>query len=203
MDQMRQWLHETLPEQVNFDIWWRADLDRRLEGEWDILRAYGLTDSQQSSDELFSAMIAGQHVSTDPINHPGDVALRKTALRKFLRTQYGRDANIRFREADLPNQPLLQSYLDIQVGLNSLVSHRDKGSEASRNVRVLLQDGNRVHGSGTAAVQSTAAGLLLNYGRTAELRNVIVEGAPGQGNQRSRSIFARSTAPVCLAGIQI
>jgi hypothetical protein len=185
MDQMRRWLKEMLPENVDFDVWWRADIDRRLEGEWDLKRSYGLTDSQQSSEALLNAMISGQHIASDVVADVPAVSLRRNAIRKFLRTQYDRDANIKFREADLPSQPLLQSYLDIYAEINSLAPNTERRSSA-------ISRAFRAYNSPDAATlraarrkgnedQPTAARYLLHYGRAPELRNTVVEGAPGQG----------------------
>src|SRR5207302_2010920 len=115
-DLMQAWLLERLPNDVEADVWWREDLDRRLESQWELKRQYGLT-SGHSGEALLHAMVIGEVITHPDLPVEATAPVRFTALRKFIRSQFERDSTIRFREADLPTQPLLQNYLDIGARL--------------------------------------------------------------------------------------
>src|SRR5215471_3924322 len=84
-DLMLAWLVERIPVEV--DVWWRDDLDRRIEPLWELKRVSGLLEAPRNSDSLLRAMVSGQLNVTQSSVTPSAGA-RITAIQKFLGTQF-------------------------------------------------------------------------------------------------------------------
>lgn len=171
-DKMRSWLSELLPNTVEIDVWWRDDLDRRLDSNWELKRTYGLISSTVSADTLLAGMTADETITSS----------RFLTVRKFIRTQYDRDALIRFREADLPAQPLLQCYLDIGATPH-ITAEAERRRFAMFRTKLKYTPVDSSHGDGYYYGMRPYAGasLLLQLAGTNELIRTVIEGAPGQG----------------------
>jgi hypothetical protein len=181
-DKMLAWLAKRIPIEV--DVWWRDDIDRRLEPLWELKRVYGLLEYPHASDSMLRAMVGGQLRA--PRSKATQAAnFRVTAIQKFLSSQFDRDSVIRFKEADLPRQPLLQSYLDIGADVEvQNQSFRNFLAHNSRSLRRVPGGGNaRAHIGAWIDRQGhyAAAALLLQLGGNSQLKNTVIEGAPGQG----------------------
>jgi hypothetical protein len=170
-DKMRVWLAKQIPANVEIDVFWRDDLDRRVDSNWELKRTYALTSSTASADSLLVGMTGEQTTS----------GTRFLTIRKFIKGQYDRDASIRFREADLPNQPLLANYLDIGAQPHLNASEQQRFTASRRNLRYTPVDVTRHNNNYGYFRQNTGASLLLQLAGTQDLIRTVIEGAPGQG----------------------
>lgn len=169
-DKMLAWLSERMPDSMEVDVWWRDDLDRSIDPQWEIKRTFALTSSGSSIEALLAGMTAVSSVQSS----------RFLTVSKFLKSQYDRDAEIKFREADLPNQPLLSSYLDVEAELAFDEAGARKFFKYSQRLKRPQSDPGRPRYYYDSR-QYTGASLLLQLAGTQELTRIVIEGAPGQG----------------------
>jgi hypothetical protein len=178
---MRAWLAERVPDGVETNIWWRGEVDRRLDGQWSIKRSYGLVDSAAEGEHLLDAMLAGYKLAGAIQGRRTPESRRRTTIRKFLAAQFDKEANIRFREADLPLQPLLSSYLDIRAEFTAIASAKDQRLAVSQVARRISSNASRRTAGVRTSNQVRAAEVVLFYQNIEPLQNLVIEGAPGQG----------------------
>ncbi len=167
IDQVQKAIDE-LP--IPADCWWRDDLNRRLEGAFDVKLSY--PELLTGPDLLRILAAHGQD---------NDAELRRQrAIKAYLVEQYLGDREVRFRQADLANE-LLKFFIDVPA--TPLV----EGKEA-QHVRRFISELNYKEETPVEVRQERpdplthgAAGLLL-YGEFQKLAPYgVIEGAPGQG----------------------
>ncbi|WP_441238289.1 NACHT domain-containing protein [Bradyrhizobium sp. 930_D9_N1_4] len=165
-----------LREQVGIPVhcWFRDDLNRLLDGQWDIKLRYS---EVLSGHDFFRILVESA---------PRDQHERRiNALRAFLADQYEEDVQVKFKQVELQNK-----LLDLFIDLPFRVTFRTKDKGAIYSDYRSAHDSTRVFFDDTSAVltnqeddddTSGTASLLLGDWGQARLRQVVVEGAPGQG----------------------
>jgi NACHT domain-containing protein len=147
---------------------WRDDLNRRLDDSWNIKWSY---------PEILTGPDILRHIIESGLSQ--DAERRTSAIRAFVRDQYDRDAEVRFKQVELQNR-LLDLFIDVPVDLREASKGRYVRNRDAAVMRAIA------HGQGSPpgrAQEETvgAATLLLHPLAQSYLRRVVVEGAPGQG----------------------
>ncbi|MFE3742068.1 NACHT domain-containing protein [Streptomyces sp. NPDC059134] len=193
-DRVQEWLDAEMP--IPAQVWWRDDLDRRLDGNTDIKRTYGLLRDVSGLAELLGLR------DPDMTEH-AFIKLAKrdpqvSVLMKYMAHQYKRDRVVKFKQAELEPQ-LLDVFIDVPLGLGP----DEKPVYSSNHLAVALggdrltspalqmwsglvsddvshafMTSNRTSGRPTASVLLSRA--MVRDGAPARER-VVIEGAPGQG----------------------
>ncbi len=151
-------------------VWWRDDLNRRLDGNWDIKLRYSEVLSGHDFFRLLLESIAGE-----------DHERRMNALRAFLAEQYSEDAEVKFKQVELSTK-LLDLFIDLPFRLN-LRSRVVDRIRINFPCRTVYTNSNMVMITNSSEEQDThgTATLLLSEFSDECLRQVVIEGAPGQG----------------------
>lgn len=194
-DRVQSWLDERMP--IPSQVWWRDDLDRRLDSQTEIKRTYGFIRDLTGLAELLGLRNQGD----DP-NSFIKVArkdARVSALLKYMMHQYERDRVVKFKQAELEPQ-LLDVFIDVPLALNGMErspSIRYYQSRRTRNavrnsatldkwsglispeVSTAFMTSNR--SSGPAAASVLLAEELPSHQAAPSESRVVLEGAPGQG----------------------
>ncbi len=147
---------------------WRADLDRRLEGQWDLKWSY---PELMTGTDLIRALVEGR------LSEAGE--RRARALKAFLADQHRKDREVRFKQVDLRND-LLDVFIDVPARVQR--QHDDDSIELAAWVRRLARQDMDVDELYVSPFRSYGAGsLLLDPWVQGRALKVVVEGAPGQG----------------------
>ncbi len=153
----------TIPSQC----WWREDLARRLDAYPEIKWSY---PSLLSSGELLRYLLESGLTE--------DVDRRISAIRSFLRDQFQKEKEVRFKQVELQNQ-LLDLFIDVPLEL------RSGPRKATRRLEWELQQfQGEDDGPENLSEEKPlygAAGVFLNGNFQERLNKVVLEGAPGQG----------------------
>lgn len=174
------------------DSWWREDLNRRLDSAWDLKWAY---PELMTGPDLIRAMIESRLSD--------DKERRTTAIKAFIRDQYGIDEEVRFKQVELQNK-LLELFIDVPVAARKIrddgpssaafniyqtVAHeiamrnpstKDLGPDSSHPIPDAFMHGSFFTRS-NEKVNVGAATLLLHPLVQKDLPRIVIEGAPGQG----------------------
>lgn len=181
-------LNALLAEKLHLpsQCWWRDDINRRLDTAWDL--KWTFPDIMTGPDFLRAVIESGISEHRER---------RSSAIRAFLRAQYDRDEEVRFKQVELQNK-LLDLFIDVPITL--------RDHQADQRTQLMF----RVVAAGAAArwtadpedpeaeYQSSlfdspihwqshteeglgAATLLLSAPMQRHMPHVVVEGAPGQG----------------------
>jgi hypothetical protein len=175
---------------------WRDDLNRRLEDAWDIKWSY---------PDLWSGLDAIHALVEERLSD--DKSRRASAIRTFLRFQYDRDEDVRFRQVELRSK-LLDLFVDVPARPANAGSNTDRAlnhlqinriaawiSQAPRVAAELPSGSNYVEPpqseiptsvydpeSGYSSSDAiNGASLLLHEFTATNFPRIVVEGAPGQG----------------------
>jgi hypothetical protein len=175
IDQMQDLLSEKLD--LPAVCWWRDDLERRLDDAWDIKWAY--PDVLTGSDFLRAVCEMGLKQ---------DMARRESALRAFLRDQYNRDSQVKFRQIDLQNG-LLDLFVDVPIAAGQGMDRSTAPDAFEKAVAEVRADEIRA-----AQAAAENAGVPAEYGHnevgtasfllsrlSCTFEWVVLEGGPGQG----------------------
>jgi hypothetical protein len=195
-DRVQSWLdeHIAIPSQV----WWRDDIDRRLDGETEIKRTYGLLRDVSGLAELLGVVSPGT-------NEHDTLRIAKTdsrvsALLKYLRHQYKRDRIVKFKQTEL-EPDLLDVFVDVpssaqrpELAFNIVNARLGEGSDSSSTADsamdmwkgILTPQAQSMIASRRRRMGSPAALLLLSdvfFSFDDDVSDVrlVLEGAPGQG----------------------
>ncbi|WP_157281312.1 NACHT domain-containing NTPase [Pelomonas sp. Root1237] len=151
---------------------WRDDLNRRLDGNWDIKLRYPETLIGQDFLRLF-------------IDTQKSELLRKreNAIRAFLAHQYREDEEVKFKQVELQNK-----LLDLFVDLPFLLQLKRSTGQAIAD-GAIIPFRIRTHTNGDLLLEedpsddknSGTATLLLGDYLGSVLEQAVIEGAPGQG----------------------
>lgn len=164
--------------------YWRDDLNRRLDVNWDLKWVY---PELMTGPDLIRAII--ESGLSDQQQRRAD------AIRRFVRDQYESDKQVRFKQVELQNN-LLDLFIDVpisrehlntrkqQVFYGSLVravaagtitvgSTQENGdSSEDQVVEAEFDSGDQVLGAAT---------ILLHRMTQQQMHHLVLEGAPGQG----------------------
>ncbi|MFE3853619.1 NACHT domain-containing protein [Streptomyces griseorubiginosus] len=212
MDKVQKHLDEVMP--VNASCWWRDDLDRRLDVNYDLKLKYpSLLSGADIIRILWEATGSGQ-----------DQQRRSNALAAYFADQSERDSKVRFKQADLSPSPIFDLFIDVPAiprrgtekevkrsashyrqSVMSALRARGQGEEAflfEFEDDIFEEPSYHLVRSGTnhfrrAGHSVGAASLLLSHAFGASASKVVLEGAPGQG----KSTFAQYIAQVQRARI--
>jgi hypothetical protein len=88
---------------VTSDCWWRDDINRRLDGDWDLKWSY--PEVMRGPDLLRAILESGLSEHKER---------RESALRAFLRQQFSLDEEVRFNQVELQSK-LLDLFIDVPV----------------------------------------------------------------------------------------
>lgn len=165
IDQVQAELDRILP--IASQCLWRDDLDRRVEGNWDIKWSY---PDLMTGTDLIRGLIEGR------LSESGEQ--RSRVVRAFLADQYRKDREVRFRQIDLTND-LLDVFIDVPARL------QPKPDDASRllgqRLRHLARDETMEFDGFNNQPSYGAGSLLLDPWIQEHAQRLVVEGAPGQG----------------------
>jgi hypothetical protein len=165
-----------LKEEIGIPIhcWFRDELNRLLDGNWDIKLRY---PEVLSGHDFFRILLE---------SGPRDEHERRVnALRAFLADQYEEDVQVKFKQVELQNK-----LLDLFIDLPFRVTFRTKEKGVIYSDYRSVHDSARLYFDDNSAVltsqdddddTSGTATLLLGEWGQKRLRQVVVEGAPGQG----------------------
>jgi hypothetical protein len=104
---------------IPVQCWWRDDINRRLDGQWNIKLRYPEIMSGHDFFRLFIETTAGQ-----------DQERRMNALRAFLSDQYDEDVDVKFKQVELHTK-LLDLFIDLPFRLSFSADDADFASTAS------------------------------------------------------------------------
>ena len=153
--------------------WWRDDINRRLDGNWDIKLRYPEVLSGQDFFRLLLETTRGEEAER-----------RLNTLRAFLADQYNEDVEVKFKQVELQNR-LLDLFVDLPFRISIRLQKRDHRPWATIpfDVRVTRDNPGTVviDDANETAAQTGTAGLLLSEFAADQLKQIVVEGAPGQG----------------------
>lgn len=169
MDRTQSYVNEVLP--IPALIWWRADIDARLNDAYDVMWR-------------FSEVLNGHDVLRRLVDDSlGEQARRRRlAVENYLVHQYEEDQYVKFKQADLQSSALLSLFVDVPMGLGPM-----QGGELLRETRrshaleVIKSVARDCDYPPRGVIEVGGATLLAHaYGQRYFTRAVI-EGAPGQG----------------------
>jgi hypothetical protein len=155
---------------IPIQVWWRDDINRRLDGNWDIKLRYSEVLSGQDFFRLLLETTAGQEHER-----------RMNALRAFLAEQYTEDTEVKFKQVELHTR-LLDLFIDLPFRLNMRTNKLDLPFEINIPARVFFDESKlaTITNDHEEGLEGTAT-LLLSEFADKYLNQVVVEGAPGQG----------------------
>ncbi|MET8182599.1 hypothetical protein [Streptomyces sp. NPDC005336] len=207
MDKVQAHLDKVMP--ISATCWWRDDLDRRLDGNYDLKLKYpSLLSGTDMIRLLWEATGNGQ-----------DQQRRSNALSAYFADQNDRDSKVRFKQADLSPSPIFDLFIDVPAIPRRVTEKESKRDvvEYRRSIMSILKtqgageeellyefqaaslDGSGSDlmsldmGNGIRARHSVgAASLLLSHAFGSSASRIVLEGAPGQG----KSTFAQYIAQV-------
>ncbi len=156
----------------NLDVpaqcWWRDDINRRLDDSWNIKWSY---------PEILSGPDILRFIIQNGLGE--DAERRTSALRTYLRDQFERDLQVRFKQVEIQNW-LLDLFIDVPVNL--------RAAYASRSVRRhdtgILHFISRSEDTDSSVPSEESLGmatLLLHPMCQENISRVVIEGGPGQG----------------------
>lgn len=197
-DRLQGWLDENMP--LPAQVWWRDDIDRRLDGEREIKRTYGLLRDVVGLAELLELGQRSEANDREFIRIARSDR-RVSALTKYLAHQYRRDRVVKFKQAELEPQ-LLDVFIDVPLTFspemgNTNLFHRlaptldvesiqsDSRATMDKWQGLLSVSVHRAFTTSNRAEGLPAASVLLSENLSTNdnstLQRFVLEGAPGQG----------------------
>jgi hypothetical protein len=200
-DRVQDWLNKNIS--IPTQVWWRDDIDRRLDPETEIKRTYGLLRDISGLAELLG-------VTTPKMDEHENLRTAKTdprvsALMKYMRCQYLRDRVLKFKQTELEPE-LLDVFVDVPaegvrfqgafveissgiVRLTSPASQRPNDSTMQKWKGLLSRHAQTILASRRPSTGLSTASLLLggqfitneNEPEISQDIRMVIEGAPGQG----------------------
>ncbi|GAB2931402.1 hypothetical protein GCM10027047_29750 [Rhodococcus aerolatus] len=205
VDRVQSFLDETL--ELPATCWWREDLDRRLDVNFDLKMRY-------------PALLNGPDVLRQLWMGRGGPAAerRNNALRSYFAAQHKLDETVRFKQAELLPSPLFDLYVDVPAEPVLKGSSSARSSVLSDFIGVLNRQARQRGGDdevGPAIMRSRARFRLSRGGQAASVSTlglpfelgasellldtefseaqplVVLEGAPGQGKSTLAQFMAQ------------
>ncbi|RKF48316.1 NACHT domain-containing NTPase [Paraburkholderia fungorum] len=152
--------------------WWRDDINRRLDGCWDIKLRY----PQVLTGTDFLRLLLETQLGANQQR-------RLTAITAFLADQYEEDTDVKFKQVELQNK-LLDLFVDLPFDVrirSTLESLSDLFVDPSLPLTVSRIDSKNFELSSARDASVGTATLLLRTFHSSALGQIVVEGAPGQG----------------------
>ncbi|MFF3758386.1 NACHT domain-containing protein [Streptomyces sp. NPDC002185] len=203
-DRVQNWLDENIS--IPAQVWWRDDIDRRLDGEVEIKRCYGLLRDVNGLAELLGVVPAG--TDTHESIRIAKTDQRISALLKYLLHQYERDRTVKFKQTEL-EPDLLDIFVDVPVSSREFYTdpsyslsgayeeaHADGTATLEMWEGLLTEQANSMLAQRTTYAGISTATLLLSEqlpqltvreedlarkANPAKHAKLVLEGAPGQG----------------------
>lgn len=157
---------------INVTCYWRDDINRRLDGNWDIKLRYPET-------------LVGQDILRLALANSSDsqIAKRESTIKAFMAEQYEEDEEVKFKQVELQNK-LLDLFVDLPFSL--LLKKRPDISPIDFHSGIYRfehagPDAINITSSPTAESNFGTASMLLKEAQSVALDQVVIEGAPGQG----------------------
>ncbi|MFF8944524.1 NACHT domain-containing protein [Streptomyces sp. NPDC014864] len=209
IDKVNQYLRDKVPMEAY--CWWRDDLDRRLDGNYDVKLAY---PSILSGPDMLRLL--WENMGTRE-----EAQRRKMALSAYFAHQAEQDATIRFKQAELLPSSLLELFIDVPAVPHSpqdeidvkllrsyleLLQANERASNAyERDIRrrmttliqgsvkpgAKIQSGYLTRLLREAGQTTGAAKVLLDNQFTSQCPYIVLEGAPGQGKSTLSQYLAQ------------
>jgi hypothetical protein len=157
---------------IPVQCWWRDDINRRLDGNWNIKLRYSEVLSGHDFFRLLLSTTAGERHER-----------RFNAIRAFIVDQYEEDVEVKFKQVELHNK-LLDLFIDLpfRVVIRSRIPFHDFHIR-DLTIHTFQETANTIvatNSYGEEGVAGTATLLLSDYA-SSFLNQVVIEGAPGQG----------------------
>ena len=173
-------VNEALTNEFNIpsQVWWRDDLDRRLENSKDIRWCY---PEILKATDILPLLLEGY---SGTVNQE---VMR--ALKSYMATQYSKDRDVKFKQVDLKRE-LTDLFVDLPLGHKR--QRTDRGYRRSKNFEELSEIDAYIsqldideHGPFDQEYpfdhSSLAGAFLLNMPSGEGVSRLVLEGAPGQG----------------------
>ena len=158
---------------------WRDDLNRRLDTAWQLKWTY--PELMTGPDLIHSIIESGLSENRER---------RTSAIRAFVKDQYTRDAEVKFKQVELQNN-LLDLFIDVPVQFSDRQGSRNKFHEVNYALWQVHHDvapgGPGEEGDDPGRFMrhdepvAGGASLLLHPIGQRLLERTVLEGAPGQG----------------------
>lgn len=175
---------------IDFEFFWREDLDRRLDGEFDIkLRFPHLLNGPD-----LLRLIWESPRGTDSLKRS------RRSIEAYLKDQFRTDETLRFKQVDMITTKLFDLFIDVPIRpLPGPVRFARGGREFIRLFNRKLRDrGNStlrryyLQQSRHEGPSVGAADLFSDAAHMESVNRIVVEGAPGQG----KSTFSQYLAQI-------
>ena len=177
IDQTNTVLEQIL--QIPCRVWWRDDLDRRLDNAFDVKWSY--PEVIRASDIL--------PLLIKKLDDPHELQATRT-LRSYMATQYISDREIKFKQVDL-KRSLTDLFVDLPIGLKRRETDRERRqysprSDMSRDFDSYLKQLDIIgeydlENHNPFIHSGLAAAFLLQMPIVGGVSRFVLEGAPGQG----------------------
>ncbi|MFG2356186.1 NACHT domain-containing protein [Streptomyces sp. NPDC048521] len=201
-DRVQQWVAEnvTLPT----FIWWREDIDARLDRNPALVFRFMLFRGPDSVQAYLAGVLDKSTTSSKPDSSAIEYSTRNPAISTlllYLARQYEEESTLRFKQAHL-DAPLIDSFVDVPFELNrrtlrehpemqfryrqlsdEFLKRRGPEVEPAGEVGYLPRMSDSFDGMPGAASKDTpgAASVLLFDQEVLSLHSVVIEAGPGQG----------------------
>ncbi|MGW1713145.1 NACHT domain-containing protein [Streptomyces sp. NPDC002156] len=213
IDKVDKYLEKNVP--IEAYCWWRDDLDRRLDNQFDLKLRY---PSLLSGSDMIRFL-------WENLGTRQDSERRQMALTAYFAHQAKIESTIRFKQAELLPSSLLNLYIDVPAALPNTSSKSDSGQLVLGYIEHLkrrltgARDSDDIktqrrlqhlaaitpaftyperahHGEVVSLIQHTnsfsgAAELLLDEQFTDHCPDIVLEGAPGQGKSTLSQYLAQ------------
>lgn len=153
---------------ISAQCWWRDDINRRLDDGWNIKWSY---------PEILTGPDILRYIIENGLTE--DAERRTSAIRTFVRDQFERDTEVRFKQVELQNK-LLDLFIDVPVNFRDSVTPRQLRRRESFVIYAIAQEHDS-HPRHSQEANVGAATFLLHPLSQQHLNRVVIEGAPGQG----------------------
>jgi hypothetical protein len=157
-------------------VWWRNDLNRRLDEAWNIKWSY---PQVMSGTDVMRSLIEngmGEHKER-----------RIDAIKSFLLDQYLAEEEVKFKQIHLQNK-LLDLFIDVPIvgRVSEGWIHRSGGSSRSIAIHAMpmyrtMAGPEEELSDSEARVGTGASTVIFNESGSSYLTSMVLEGAPGQG----------------------
>jgi hypothetical protein len=148
--------------------WWRNDLARRLDNNWNLKWVYF---ELMTGPDLIRTIIESGLTE--------DKERRTSAIRRFVAGQYEREEDVKFKQVDLQNK-LLDLFVDVPISTRQTWSPEFLDFDYETILSVNPEDASPFVRSPEEEYIGAAA-FLLDSRLHRSSRYIVLEGAPGQG----------------------
>lgn len=167
IDAVQQILTEHLD--IPSQCWWRDDLNRRLDDGWNIKWAY---------PEILTGPDILRYIIESGLSE--DAERRTSAIRAFIRDQFDRETEVRFKQVELQNK-LLDLFIDVPVNLRTSLPQKNFRRQEAAVLHAITKELPATNMQINQTPSIGAASFLLHPLTQKHFNRVVIEGAPGQG----------------------